>query len=140
MDKEPYNEYLLVMPDGDCKGFNDLESAKAYINIYYERLIDEDLDERNDYNYNDATDIGSDDTRINVCTQAGVYEGRCEVYNTQEIISKINDELVFDEEKREVIDELSEADINFNIYSYNLDLIISDVEPIDIMEPYGERD
>ena len=139
MAKEPYNEYLLIMPDGDCKGFNDLESAKAYVNIYYERLIDEEVDEKNDYNYNDATDIGSNDTRVNVCTQAGVYEGRCELYNTEDIIKKINDELVFDEEKKEVIEKICEADIKFNIYNNNLDLLITDVDPIDIMETYGDR-
>ena len=44
MDNEPNNEYLLIMPDGDCKGFNDFESAKAYINVYYERLIDKNID------------------------------------------------------------------------------------------------
>ncbi len=140
MEKEPNNEYLLIMPNGDCKGFNDLESAKAYVNIYYERLINEEVDEKNGYDYNDGSDIESDDTRINVCTQAGVYEGRCELYNTEDIINKINDELVFDEEKREVIDKICEADIEFNIYSNNLDLLITDIEPIDIMESYGERD
>lgn len=137
MDMEPYNEFLLVMPDGDCKGFNDLEGAKAYINIYYERKIDEDVDE---HDYNDATEIGGGEPRVNICTQLGVEEGKCEVYRTDEIIKKIDEELVFDIEKEEVISKLVEADINFNLYSNNLDLIISDIDPIDMMEPYGEMD
>ena len=29
MDKEIYNDYLLVMPSGNCKGFNDLEVNKS---------------------------------------------------------------------------------------------------------------
>ena len=135
MDKEPNNEYLLIMPDGDCRGFNDFQSAKAYINVYYERLIDENIDEDE---YNDITEIGSDDTRTKICTRSGVEEGRCELYNTEDVIEKINSELVFDVEKKEVIEKLCEAEINFNIYRNNLDLLISDIEPIDIMESYGE--
>ena len=57
MDKEIYNDYLVVMPSGNCKGFNDLESVKAYINIYYERKIDNSLHEDG---YNDATEIGGE--------------------------------------------------------------------------------
>ena len=30
----PSFEYLLVMPSGNIKGFNDQETAKAYINNY----------------------------------------------------------------------------------------------------------
>lgn len=135
MDKEPNNEYLLIMPDGDCRGFNDFESAKAYVNIYYERLIDKNIDEDD---YNDATEIGSGDTRLKICTESGIEEGRCELYNMEDVIDKINSELVFDAEKKEIIEKLCEAEINFNIYDNNLDLLISDVEPIDIMESYGE--
>lgn len=135
MYNEPNNEYLLVMPNGECKGFNDFESAKAYINVYYERLIDKNVDEDE---YNDVTEIGSDDTRTKICTKSGVEEGRCELYNMEDVIDKINSDLVFDEEKKEVIEKLCKLEINFNIYDNNLDVLISDVEPIDIMETYGE--
>ena len=113
MDKEIYNDYLLIMPSGNCKGFNDLEGAKAYINVYYERRFDHTLHEDG---YNDATEIGGNDPRMNVFTQLGVGEGKCEVYKTEELIEKIKEELVFDEEKEEVISKLSEAKINLNIY------------------------
>lgn len=135
MNEEPENEYLLIMPDGDCRGFNDLESAKSYVNIYYERLIDENISEDD---YNDATEIGSGDNRIKICTELGVEEGKCELYNMEDIIDKIKEEVIFDEEKKEIIEKLCMSDIEFNIYDNNLDLLISDVEPIDIMEPYGE--
>ena len=137
MNREPYNEFLLIMPEGTCKGFNDFESAKAYINIYYERAIDENIDDDDE---NDMTEIGSGDTRINICTKLGVEEGKCELYKTEEVINKISDELVFDTEKKEIVEKLCEADIDFNIYDNNLALLISDVEPIDIMETYGEID
>ena len=135
MDSVPCNEYLLVMPNGDCKGFNDLKEAKAYINIYYERKIDEDVDE---HGYNDATDIGGGDARQNICTQLGVEEGKCEVYNMDEFIKYLEEELVFDNEKNEIISKLMEDDLDINLYNYNLDMVLADIEAIDMMESYGE--
>ena len=135
MDNEIYNEYLLVMPSGNCKGFNDLEGVKAHINVYYERKLDDTIHEDG---YNDATEIGGNDPRLNVFTQLGVEEGKCEVYKTDEFIERIKDELVFEEEKKEVISKLSEAKINFNIYDYSLDEILAHIEEINVMENYGE--
>jgi len=135
MEKEIYNDYLLVMPNGDCKGFNDLEGVKAHINIYYERRIDDTIHEDG---YNDATEIGGNDPRLNVFTQLGVEEGKCEVYKTEEFIEILREELIFDEEKEEVISKLSEAKINFNIYDYSLDEILAKIEEINVMENYGE--
>ncbi|MBE6063367.1 MAG: hypothetical protein E7207_07395 [Clostridium butyricum] len=135
MNNIPCNEYLLVMPNGDCKGFNDLREAKAYINIYYERKIDADVHEDD---YNDATDIGGGEARNNICTQLGVEEGKCEVYNLEQFIQKLEEELVFDNEKDEIISKLMEEDLDINIYNYNLDMILADVDSIDMMEPYGE--
>jgi len=136
MDNEIYNDYLLVMPSGNCKGFNDLESAKAYINIYYERKIDESLHEDG---YNDGTEIGGDKPRKNICTQLGVKEGKCEVYKTEDFVGKLSKELVFEEEKEEVISKLSEAKIDFNIYDYGLDEILANIEELDVMEAYGDQ-
>lgn len=138
MDKVPYYEYLLIMPEGDCKGFNDLDEAKAVINFYYERRIDEDMGEKG-YNYNDTTDIGGDTYRENICTQLGVDEGKCEVYVMDDFIKKLEEELVFDVEKQEIIEKLYEENLDINVYDYNLDAIIADIESIDMMEPYGEN-
>lgn len=136
MDKEIYNDYLLVMPSGNCKGFNDLESVKAYINIYYERKFDHTIHHDG---YNDATEIGGDEPRLNVFTQLGVEEGKCEVYKTEEFIKKLREELVFDEEKEEVISKLSEAKIDLNIYDYSLDENLAHIQEIDVMEDYGDK-
>lgn len=136
MDKEIYNDYFLVMPSGNCKGFNDLESAKAYINIYYERKIDESLHRES---YNDATEIGGDKPRKNICTQLGVKEGKCKVYKTEDFIGKLSEELVFQEEKEEVISKLYEAKIDLNIYDYGLDEILANIEELDVMEVYGDQ-
>ena len=54
------------------------------------------------------------------------------------IIEKLQDELVFNEEKEEVISKLMAPKIEFNTYDYALDNIFRDVQPIDIMEQYGD--
>ena len=82
----PEFQYLLVMPDGHVKGFNDLDTTKAYINLYYMKKV------RNSTiitEVNDLTD--SSEQFINtVCQNLGVIEGECRVYNTNDIISKDN--------------------------------------------------
>ena len=47
-------------------------------------------------------------------------------------------QLVFNEEKEEVISKLMATKIEFNTYDYALDNIFRDVQPIDIMEQYGD--
>ena len=60
------------------------------------------------------------------------------LYYTSDIIEKLQDELVFNEEKEEVISKLMAPKIEFNTYDYALDNIFRDVQPIDIMEQYGD--
>jgi len=136
MDNEAYNEYLLIMPSGNCRGFNDVESAKAYINIYYERKFDGVIHKDG---YNDATESGGDEPRLNVFTQLGVEEGKCEIYKTEEFVEILKDELIFDEDKEEIISKLSEAKIDFNIYDYGLDEILSHINELNVMEDYGDK-
>jgi len=136
MNTEAYNEYLLIMPSGNCKGFNDVESAKAYINIYYERKFDGVIHKDG---YNDATESGGDEPRLNVFTQLGVEEGKCEIYKTEEFVEILKDELIFDEDKEEIISKLSEAKIDFNIYDYGLDEILSHIDELNVMEDYGDK-
>ena len=68
----------------------------------------------------------------------GIQEGECQLYYTSDIIEKLQDELVFNEEKEEVISKLMAPKIEFNTYDYALDNIFRDVQPIDIMEQYGD--
>lgn len=135
MNSEAFNEYLLVMPDGEARGFNDLESAKAYINRYYQGIVSHDREEDD---YNDVTELDEEKATRNVCTNLGAEEGKCEVYKLDDFIDKINEEVVFDYEKEEIISKLCEKHINLNVYNYNLDLILADTEVVDVMEPYGE--
>lgn len=137
MDKEPYNEYLLILPSGNCKGFNDIEGAKAYINIYYEWRYDDVIHKDG---YNDATEINGDEPRFNVFTQLGAEEGaKCEIYKTEAFIEAINKEMVFEDEKEEIISKLCEGKINFNIYDYGLDKILADIQEVEYVDDFGDH-
>ncbi len=134
MNIVPSNEYLLVMPSGNVKGFDDYAMAKAYINNYYyykTRRVEEVVA------YDDLTN-DFDDIVDTVCYKIGIEEGECQLYYTFDIIEKLQDELVFNEEKEEVISKLMAPKIEFNTYDYALDNIFRDVQPIDIMEQYGD--
>lgn len=136
MNKEPYNEYFVVFPSGNCKGFNDIEGTKAYINNYYERRIDRVLHKDG---YNDATDIGADEYRLNVFTQLGVEEGKCQIYKVQDFINIIEKEFVFEDEKKEIIFELCEAKMDFNIYDYGLDALLTSIQEVEYQEDFGDK-
>lgn len=130
----PHFQYLLVLPNGDIKGFEDIGVAKGYINIYYHIKLRETEAFRE---FNDLTD--SREEVINtVCHNLGVAEGECRVYDNMDIIENIQNELVFDDEKEEIISKLLSSEINLNIYDYSIDNIFNNVDPIDMMEPYGE--
>lgn len=134
MNIVPSNEYLLVMPSGNVKGFDDYAMAKAYINNYYyykTRRVEKVGA------YDDLTN-DFDDIVDTVCYKIGIEEGECQLYYTSDIIEKLQDELVFNEEKEEVISKLMAPKIEFNTYDYALDNIFRDVQPIDIMEQYGD--
>lgn len=130
----PEFQYLLVMPSGNIKGFDDLDTTKAYINLYYmQQVRNSDIITE----VNDLTD--SSEQFINtVCQNLGVIEGECRVYKTNDIIEKIQEDIVFDEEKEELISKLLSKNININIYDFAIDNIFNDVETINVMETYGE--
>lgn len=137
MNCEPYNEYFVMMPSGNCKGFNDIEGVKAYINNYYEMRLDDVFHKDG---YNDATEIGGDEYRYNVFTQLGAEEGaKCEIYKTEAFIEAINRELIFEEDKEEIISKLCEAKIDFNIYDYSLDTVLADIQEVEYMDDFGSH-
>ncbi|MDU5111652.1 MAG: hypothetical protein E6248_14510 [Clostridium sp.] len=134
MNLIPFNTYLLVMPNGNALGFNDEDLAKAYVNRYYEEKIKE-YSQKDDYS--DFSDLVGQ-VRNNICQHIGVDEGRCNLYNLNNFIENLRENLVFDDEKEEIIKKLYEKDIRLNIYDYSLDNILNDTEIIEIIEPYGE--
>lgn len=134
MNISPYHEYLLVLTDGSTIGFQDLETTKAYINTYYYNKVknDEELIE-----LDDRTD--SSEQLINTtCQRLGVDEGEVAVYKIDDIIEKIQEEFVFDDEKEEVISKLLQEDIKINVIDYGIDFILHDIDSVNVMEIYGE--
>lgn len=130
----PNYDYLLVMPSGNIKGFNDEESAKAYINTYYfKKTVNRNVSGA----YKDLTEDFDDIPEV-LSYKSGVEEGECRLYNTLEIIEKIQNEVIFEEEKEEIISKLISNNINLNVYDYAIDNVFSNSDCIDIMEPYGE--
>lgn len=130
----PSFEYLLVMTSGNIIGFHDEETAKAYINnYYYFRTRDNDVVGA----YEDLTEDFDDIANV-ICYKIGVEEGECRLYNTREIIEKIQDEFVFEDEKEELIMKLLYNPTEINTFNYAIDNIFTNSNSIDIMEPYGD--
>ena len=135
MNISPYHEYLLVMTDGSTIGFQDYESAKAYINLYYYQKVknDEKVEE-----LDDPTD--SSEQLINTtCKIIGVDEGEVALYKIDDVIEKIQEEFVFEDEKEEIISKLLDENIQLNVIDLGIDFILHDVDSINIIETYGER-
>ena len=128
------NQYLLVMPSGNVKGFDDYGMAKAYINNYYYYKT---RDNKVVATYDDLTN-DYDDIVDTICYKIGIEEGECKLYYTSDIVEKIQNSLVFDEDKEEVISKLIAPVVEFNVNDYAVDDIFQDVESIDIMEQYGD--
>ena len=130
----PSFEYLLVMTSGNIIGFHDEETAKAYINnYYYFRTRDNDVVGA----YEDLTEDFDDIANV-ICYKIGVEEVECRLYNTREIIEKIQDEFVFEDEKEELIMKLLYNPTEINTFDYAIDNIFTNSNSIDIMEPYGD--
>ncbi len=130
----PKFEYLLVMPSGNIKGFHDEETAKAYINnYYYFRTRNNNVAAA----YEDLTEDFDDIANV-ICYKIGVEEGECRLYNTIEIIEKIHNEGIFQDEKEELISKLLINPFEINTFDYAIDNIFTNTDSIDIMEPYGD--
>lgn len=134
MNITPFNEYLLVLTDGSTIGFQDFEAAKAYINIYYYNRV------KNNENVEELEDpTDSSEQLINTtCSIMGVNEGELALYKIDDVIEKIQEEFVFDEEKEEIISKLLDEHIELNVIDYEIDFILHDIDSVQIIEAYGE--
>ena len=87
--------------------------------------------------YEDLTEDFDDIANV-ICYKIGVEEGECRLYNTREIIEKIQDEVIFQDEKEELISKLLFNPSEINTFDYAIDNILTTTDSIDIMEPYGD--
>lgn len=131
---ENRHEYILVLPNGDVKGFNDYEEMKGYVNIYYTNVVKAKSMETSLY---DRTEEAEQITK-DICIQLGVDEGECRVYNLEDFITTLQNNLVFDDEKEEIISKLLQESIELNINDYRLDEYLVNTEEVNIIEQFGE--
>lgn len=124
----PINNYIVVMPDGETKGFRDENDAHIFVLGYYEEKVNE-LNNDREISYEDYSTQPLEST-INICVSLGAYEGDCAIYDLEDFISKIQESELFDEEKQELITKLMRDRIEFNVFDYQVDNILKDVTVI----------
>lgn len=127
-------EYILVLPNGDIKGFDDYAEVKGYVNIYYRDRVKNTLNNSNAYNELEEPES----ITKNICIPLGVKEGECKVYLLDSLINTLQESMVFDDEKEEIITKLASRNIHLNIYDYGLDQYFIDTEEVNIIEQFGE--
>lgn len=115
----PYHNYIVVNPNGDIEGFQEIEEANAYILGYYVEKIDE-IGDNSDLVYTDNI-AEPFENAVNISRELGVYEGECKIYELDSLIDNIRDSGIFDDEKEEIISKLMEEDIDINSKTYQLE-------------------
>lgn len=119
------NNYIVVFPNGEVKGVEDQNDAHITVLGYYEGKVNE-LNNDREASYEDYSTNPLEST-INICISLGAYEGDCTIYDLEDLISKIQDSGIFDEEKQEIITKLMQPNIYLNVYDYQIDDILKDV-------------
>lgn len=121
----PINNYIIVLPSGEVKGFKEENDAHKFFLGYYEGKVNEHSQNR-ELLYEDYS-TQPIESSIEVCIGLGVNEGNCTIYDLHDFILKIQESSIFDEEKQEIITKLMANDIKLNIYDYQIDNILTDV-------------
>lgn len=114
------NDYILLMPSGELRGFKDIDSARGTIYQYDINTIMENVHSGGEYEYdmyNQQNDVG---------IIAGVENGECQIFDLEDFISKIRESGMFQEEKDEIINKLLQENINLNVYDLGLFNLLND--------------
>lgn len=115
----PYHNYIVVNPNGDIEGFQDVDDASAYILGYYTEKIDK-IGDNTEFVYTDNV-AEPFENAVNISRELGVYEGECKIYDLDSLIDNIRESDIFDDEKEEIISKLMEEDIDINSKAYQLE-------------------
>lgn len=115
----PYHNYIVVNPNGDIEGFQEVEHANAYILGYMLEKIDK-IGDNSEFVYTDNVTEQLENA-VNISRELSVYEGECRIYDLDSLIENIRSSGIFDDEKEEVISKLMEEEIDININDYQLD-------------------
>ena len=114
------NDYILLMPSGELRGFKDIDSARGTIYQYDINTIMENVHSGGEYEYdmyNQQNDVG---------IIAGVENGECQIFDLEDFISKIRESGMFQDEKDEIINKLLQENINLNVYDLGLFNLLND--------------
>lgn len=108
------NDYVLLMPSGELRGYKDIDSARGTIYEY-------DVLQMLEYVHSGTEDEFDMYTQQNdVGIIEGVENGECQIFNLDDFITKIQESGMFQDEKDEVISKLLQENININVYDLGL--------------------
>lgn len=122
------NSYILVMPDKNVIPAEDIEYAKAYVNRYYERKIEECKCSK-EYEEHDLND---EEVREEVFRTMGNDEGEPMLYDIDKVIEAVRESDFFEDEQAEIIKKLLSYDVELDADKYSLDIILANVEPVEL--------
>lgn len=118
----PVNNYFVLMPSGDIRGFKEVDEARGTIyEHYFNKALSCVHSGGESYydiygNYNDVGII------------SGVEEGECQIYDLEGFMDKIRTSDMFQEEIDELISKLLVDNIKMNVYEYGIYDLLSDVD------------
>lgn len=122
----PVNNYILVMPDGKVIGFEESDTAQAYVNRYFQEKISLYCDKVDFL----GLDMSEWKSTAAICSTVGANEGICILYRLDEFISSIQKSSIFEDEKNELIAKLRGEKIYLNINDYQIDDILANVDGV----------
>ncbi|MGL4449972.1 MAG: hypothetical protein ACRCTZ_02130 [Sarcina sp.] len=122
------NSYILVMPNKNVIPVEDIEYARAYVNRYYERKIEECKGAK-EYEEYDLTD---EDVREEIFRKVGNDEGEPMLYDTDKVIEAVRESDFFEEEQEEIIEKLLSYNVELDVEKYSLDTVLAEVEPVEL--------
>lgn len=122
------NNYIVVEPSGNVKGFKEVSDARGYISSIYLTNILSYKPYRD--SYGSYYDIYQEEDQEALNLISGVDEGECRIFDLDSVISNIRDKPFFQEEKDELIKLLLQENIHLNIYDYGIDDVLLDCKEI----------
>lgn len=118
------NNYIVVEPSGDIKGFKELSDAKSFVGCYYlNNILDNTQRVKG---YGTWFDLYQEEDQEDLNRILGVNEGECMIFDLDSILEVIRNSAYFEEEKEELISSLLKEEIKLNIYDYGIDNLLND--------------
>ena len=118
------NNYIVMEPSGDIKGFKELSDAKSFVGCYYlNNILDNTQRVKG---YGTWFDLYQEEDQEDLNRILGVNEGECMIFDLDSILEVIRNSAYFEEEKEELISSLLKEEIKLNIYDYGIDNLLND--------------